>query len=217
MIAIVFALEFESAYFRANHNPRLRVSSWLLGTMGGGAAAILERKLGQTRPKLVVSAGFAGGLQSDIKVGDLILGGNFSDERVLAGLNLGPAWHVGAIQTVDAIIERAEDKRKLGQTTGALAGDLETAHLAKVCAAHDVPMLSVRCISDALEDDMPVPAHILMNPKDGRPAPLQLFQHLMKNPMAVAGFNRLLKNAKTAQKQLAVGLEEILPQLLRQI
>ncbi len=215
MIAVTFALEFESAHFRANHDARLRVSTWLLGTMGVGAAVVLERKLAEMRPSLVISAGFAGGLQPEIKVGDMVLGRNFSDERIAGGLTLGPNWHVGAVQTEGAIIERAEDKRRLGESTGALAGDLETAHLAKVCAAHGVPMLSVRCISDALEDDMPVPAHVLMNPKNGRPEPLALFQHLLRNPPAVMGFNRLLKNAKTAQKQLAAGLEEILPQLLR--
>ena len=43
MIAIAFALEFESAFFRARHDSRLRVAVWLLGTMGAGAAASLLR------------------------------------------------------------------------------------------------------------------------------------------------------------------------------
>lgn len=215
MIAVTFALEFESAHFRANHDSRLRVATWLLGTMGAGAATALERKLAETTPSLVISAGFAGGLQPGIKIGDLVLGRNYSDERIAGGLTLGPNWHVGAVQTEAAIIERAEGKRRLGELTGALAGDLETALLAGVCAKRNVPMLSVRCISDAVEDDMPVPANVLMNPKNGRPEPLLLFQHLLKNPPSVMGFNKLLKNAKIAQKQLAAGLEEILPQLLR--
>lgn len=215
MIAVVFALGFESACFRANHDARLGVSPWLLGSMGEGAAAVLEQRLADMRPRLVISAGFAGGLQSGIQVGDLVLGRNFSDERIVMGLNLGTRWHVGAVQTETVIIEKMADKQRIGQATGALAGDMETAYLARVCANLGVPMLSVRCISDALEDDMPVPANILMNPKDGRPVPLQLFLYLLKNPASVVGFGRLLKNAKTAQRNLAVGLEEILPQLLR--
>lgn len=214
MIAVVFALEFESAAFRDSHG-RLRVDTWLLGTMGTNTIEVLERKLAVTTPALVISAGFAGGLQPELQIGDLVLGRNHSDPRIVSQLQLGPHWHVGDVQTEAAIIERAEDKRRLGQATGALAGDLETAHLARVCAARNIPMLSVRSISDALNDDMPVPADVLMNPKDGRPAPLQLFQHLLKNPASAGGFARLLKNAKLAQKQLAVGLEEILPQLLK--
>ena len=215
MIAVVFALEFESAAFRARHDARLRVETWLLGTMGANTIEVLERKLAAATPSLVISAGFAGGLQPQIQIGDLILGQNHSAPEIVRQLHLGPHWHVGDVRTEAAIIERAKDKRTLGEKTGALAGDLETAHLARVCAEHHVSMLSVRSISDALNDDMPVPANILMNPKDGRPAPLQLFQHLLKNPASAAGFGRLLKNARLAQKQLAVGLDEILPQLLK--
>ena len=64
MIAIAFALEFESACFRARHDPRLRVGVWLLGAMGAGAATSLSRKLDTSIPALLISAGFAGGLQS---------------------------------------------------------------------------------------------------------------------------------------------------------
>lgn len=215
MIAIAFALEFEGAFFRAKHDPRLRVGVWLLGAMGIAAAQSLEKKLGQNQPALVISAGFAGGLQPNLQIGDLLIGTNYSDPRISDALSLGEGWHRGSLLTEAAIVERAEDKRRLAAHSGCLAVDLETAHLAKVCAARGIPMLSVRCISDAEADDMPVPADILMSPKNGRPEPLLLFRHLVANPSSVAGFNRLLKNAKVAQTRLAAGLDEILPQLLR--
>lgn len=214
MIAIAFALEFESVHFRARHDSRLRVASWVLGAMGVEAARILDKRLAGTTPSLVISAGFAGGLQPELKVGGLVLGGNYSDPHLVNKLTLSPAWRVGPVRTEAAIIEKAVDKKRLGQETGALAGDLETAHIAEVCTARGVPMLSVRCISDGLYDDMPVPADILLNPKTYRPEPLLLFRHLMTNPKSMVPFNRLLKNAKTAQAKLAEGLEEILPQLL---
>ncbi|HEY5704459.1 MAG TPA: hypothetical protein VIS96_02680 [Terrimicrobiaceae bacterium] len=215
MIAIAFALEFESSCFRARHNPRLRVSVWLLGAMGAIAAASLERKLDRSVPALLISAGFAGGLRSGLRVGDLVLGENYSDRNVVEKLSLDNRWNVGRVATADAILERAEDKRCLGLETGSLAGDLETARLAEVCAERRVPMLSVRCISDAVEDDLPVPADVLMNPQTGRPSPFLLFRYLMKHPSCVPSFNKLLKNSRMAQVQLAKGLEEILPQLVR--
>ncbi|CAN5601447.1 hypothetical protein BH09VER1_BH09VER1_20670 [soil metagenome] len=214
MIAIAFALEFESVHFRARHDNRLRVATWLLGAMGEEAARILDKRLAETKPALVISAGFAGGLQPELEVGSLVLGKNYSVPSLLEKLKLSPAWRVGDICTESAIIEQAADKIRLGQETGGLAGDLETSHIARVCAERAVPMLSVRCISDALHDDMPVPADILLNPKTYRPEPLLLFRYLLTNPKSVVPFNRLLKNAKTAQAQLAQGLEEILPQLL---
>ncbi len=215
MIAIVFALEFESAVFCARHDSRLRVAVWQLGAMGQGAAGNLERKLADNRPSLVISAGFAGALQSDLAAGDLVIGKNFTDSAIFARLNLGPGWHVGDIHTAAAIIERAEDKRSLARETGCVVGDLETAHIARVCAEQDIPMLALRCISDTADEDMPVPSRTLWNPATGRPEPLQLFRHLIANPSSVSGFKKLLKNAKTAQKNLARGLVELLPQLLR--
>jgi adenosylhomocysteine nucleosidase len=215
MIAIAFALEFESACFRARHDPRLRVGVWLLGGMGVRAAQNLERQLAGATPALLISAGFAGGLQPGLKAGALILGENYSDPAVVSSLSLEDGWRVGCVTTADGILERAEDKRLLGMRTGCLAGDLETAHLARVCAARRVPLLSVRCISDAVESDLPVPANVLLNPKTGRPDPPALFRHLISHPSSVAGFKRLLKDSKLAQSQLAKGLEEILPQLIR--
>ena len=42
-----------------------------------------------------------------------------------------------------------------------------------------------------------------------------LFRYLVSHPSSVTGFNKLLRNSKMAQVQLAEGLEEILPQLVR--
>lgn len=215
MIAVVFALEFESAYFRAHHDSRLRVDTWLLGAMGADAARNLEKRLADSKPALVISAGFAGGLHPDLAIGDLVVGENHSDPAILAKLDLGNSWKRGKLETAAAIVEKAVDKQALARQTGASIADLETAHEARICAAHGVPMLSVRCISDAVDDDMPVPAALLLNPATGRPEPLQLFRHLITNPGAVPGFNQLLKNAKIAQKNLAAGLEGLLPQLLK--
>jgi adenosylhomocysteine nucleosidase len=215
MIAIAFALEFESAVFAAKQDRRLRVATWLLGAMGAGTAEVLTKKLVSTKPQLIVSAGFAGGLQPGFAVGDLVLGENYSDPAIASRLNLGPRWHRGNLFTAEAIVEKSEEKRKLGAETGCVMADLETAHLARVCAEHQISMLSVRCISDAVEDDMPVPAAVLLNPETGRPDSLGLFRHLITNPTCVGGFNTLLKNAKIAQNGISDGLTEILPQLLR--
>ena len=217
MIAIAFALEFESACFRARHDPRLRVGVWLLGEMGLGAAKNLEKRLGDTRPTLLISAGFAGGLQPGLEAGALILGENHSDANIVSRLDLNERWHVGSVITAERILETAEDKKLLGIRTGCLAVDLETAHLALVCAARGLPMLSIRCISDRVEDDLPVHSDVLLNPRTGRPDPLALFRYLIAHPSSVAGFNQLLKNSRVAQDQLAKGLEEILGQLIQNI
>jgi hypothetical protein len=66
-----------------------------------------------------------------------------------------------------------------------------------------------------MNDDLPVPADVLLNPRTGRPDPLKLFRYMMMCPTCIGGFNKLLKNSRIAQVELARGLEEILPQLVR--
>ena len=99
MIAIAFALEFESACFRARHDPRLRVGVWLLGAMGVGAATSLERDLTTASRRCLISAGFAGGLQPGLNAGDLVLGENHSDPKIVAKFSLDKRWHVGGVST----------------------------------------------------------------------------------------------------------------------
>ena len=53
MIAVAFALEFESVCFCARHDPRLRVGVWFLGAMGAAAALSVKRMLIDTVPDLL--------------------------------------------------------------------------------------------------------------------------------------------------------------------
>jgi len=217
MIAVAFALEFEGAYFRSKYDKRLRLSIWQFGAMGVTAAEVAERKLNASKPDLLVSAGFAGALQPDLEIGDLVIGQNYTDPGVLAGLNLSSKWRLGDLATVPAILENEQDKRAVAEKTGAIIADMETALLHEMCQARGIPLLSVRAISDTLTYQMPVPSSVLLNPRTGRPESLLLFRHLIANPLAVTGFNSLVKNARGAQVALGVGLEELLPQLLRSV
>lgn len=215
MIAVVFALEYESAVYRARSKPQLIVDSWVLGAMGARCVPPFEAKLSRVTPEIVISAGFAGGLSPDTKVGDLVIGRNYTDPVLMERLSGLDGWRLGDLYTADAIVEVASEKLRLGASTGAIVADLETAHLAGICLSRGIPLVSVRCISDAAADDMPVPADVLMNPLTGRPEPLALFRHLVSKPGCVPAFNALLRNAKTAQAALAKGLDQVVSALLR--
>ena len=69
-------------------------------------------------------------------------------------------------------------------------------------------MLSVRCISDPVEDDLPVPADVLLDARTGRPDSLAFFRYLIGHRFECSGFNQLLKNARVAQIELAKGLKK---------
>lgn len=215
MIAVVFAIEFESAGFRARQERRLCVSVLTLGVMGKRGAPMLEKLIQQHRPEIIVSAGFSGALQPGLPVGTIVLAENFSDPALLKSLAVPHSFRIGRIFTADDILETAAHKTAIGQTTGALAGDLESSHLHEVCIRNSVKMLSVRSISDAIDQSLPIPSSVLLDPESGRANPKAIFQYLFRNPSKAPEFARLLRDAKTAQQTLASGIQQILPSLLR--
>ncbi|MEI6278863.1 MAG: hypothetical protein WCQ16_05695 [Verrucomicrobiae bacterium] len=216
MIAVVFAMEFESAGFRAVQKSRLCVSVWTLGVMGKRTAASLEKLILENRPEMVISAGLSGALQPDIPVGTVLLGENFTDRELASSLPIPEGFLVGRIVTSDEILETAAKKTALGRESGALAVDMETAHLHAVCTRNGVRMVSIRCITDTMQQDLPIPGHVLMDAETGRTNPGAIFRYLFRHPASVPEFARLVRNARLAQQTLANGLnEKILPPLLK--
>jgi nucleoside phosphorylase len=216
MIATVFALEFESAEFRAMQRRRLCVSVWTLGVTGQRCAAALQRMIVKNRPEIVVSAGFSGSLQAGLELGTIVIGENFSDPQLVRRVQSMGNFLSGPISTVPEILETSDAKKHLGMSSGALVGDLESAHLYEVCRHAGIPMLSVRTVSDTLEQDMPLPADVLINPKTGRSDPSAIFQYLFRHPTQAAQFAKLVRGARFAQQSLAAALESIIPVVLRQ-
>lgn len=215
MIATVFALEFESAGYRAIQAPQLCVCVWTLGVTGYRSAPALKRLIEKGRPRAVVSAGFSGALKPELPLGRVIIGENFSDPAILGRLTGSPHYQTGPITTAAEILETSQAKRNLGEASGALAVDLESSHLYEICRASGIPMLSVRCISDTLDQDLSLPSSVLINPENGKSDPSLVFQYLFRHPAKVPQFARLVSGARTAQKSLAIALGQILPEVLR--
>jgi len=216
MIATVFALEFESAGFRSLQGRRLCASVWTLGVTGERSGAVLRRLIEKTRPEVIVSAGFSGALQPDLALGTIVIGENFSDPRILRTFRNLTGFRTGSILTVPDILETSAVKRSLGKTSGALAVDLESAHLCQACCEAGVPMVSVRTISDTLDQDVPLPGNVLINSRTGRCDPAAIFTYLFQHPGKAAQFAKLVSSARLAQQSLANALASILPLMLKQ-
>ena len=215
MIAVVFALEFESAGFRAVQSRQLCVETWNLGVTGVRSADALRRMIAINQPEIIVSAGFSGSLSPELQMGAIVIGQNYTDPDLLRLLSVFPQYRTGPIVTAPYILETAAAKNELAAASGALAGDLESEHLHKVCLETGIKMVSVRTISDTLQQDLPVPGDILINPESGKTDPSAIFRYLFTHPAKAAQFARLVTGAKVAQQSLARALAEILPALLK--
>ena len=167
-------------------------------------------------PRAVISAGYAGGLAPRLRAGDLVLGENHSDARLAAEAR---RWlkdeplHGGSIVSRDRVAATAAAKSALAAEAGALAVDMETEWIAGVCAGAGVPMLSLRVISDAADQDFPVPGHILFNAARQRPRYLALPAWLLSHPGRIAPFAAFVRGLGPARARLTRALRVLVGHL----
>src|SRR5579864_9120366 len=88
MIAITFALRTESSGLAAQLRDGKIDNQQIEIVHTGVGRKMCELKMQEflrgTRPDLLISAGFAGGVTEELRVGDLVLAENFSDPQLLA-------------------------------------------------------------------------------------------------------------------------------------
>jgi adenosylhomocysteine nucleosidase len=181
-VAVLFALPVEAGGFEDIVRPRRwiegegfsvafgmlhekRIAIAITGTGREAAQTATEAILDAHKPAWVISTGFAGGLQEDLGLNDLILAdavldiqGNKLrlDLRVdRAALESAKGVHAGALLTVDRIVHAPGEKRALGEKTGALGVDMETLAVAETCRRREVPFSAVRIVSDRMDDELP--------------------------------------------------------------
>jgi adenosylhomocysteine nucleosidase len=157
----------------------------------------------------LISAGFAGGLNDQLNVGDLLLAQNFSTaelSKAARSLLVNLPIHVANLLTVPSMIDSNEERNKIAQATGAAAVDMETEFIARACAEHGVPLLSLRVISDTPRQRFPAPAHVLFNIERQRTSVMTLVLYLCKHPTGLRGLIRFASQIARARETLTEAL-----------
>ena len=230
MIAITFALPAESADFvRLLEKPRLNSREGvenIRGRLHGKLVAVIHTGVGKMicrqrmevmfrREKFewLISAGFAGALEQELRVGHLLIAENYSSPKLLAAHQLeltADKIFLGKLATVPRMIESMAQRETLNKRTGAAAVDMETETIAEICQAHDVPMLSVRAISDTSVEPFPAPAHVLFDLAKQKTDFVRLGSYLLTHPTALARLNAFRQRIGIARKALTDALDRIL-------
>lgn len=237
-VAVVFALGAEQGCFedrladvttvQASVGPirtgRLlgrTVTTVVSGVGPAKAAAACEALLLGHRPRVVISAGFCGGLQThlrrnDVVVADRILSTDgqtrIADLAFRESLRL-PTGCVGPWLTVERIVTRSAEKRALGERTGAWACEMESSAVAEVCEMRGVSFLAVRAVSDAVDDDLPNDLEPLMNARTTAGTLGAVVGTLWRRPASIKDLLKLKEHALTAADALAKFLVDVIGQL----
>jgi nucleoside phosphorylase len=156
-------------------------------TVGLGAALLarLEGPAALGHPAAALVTGLAGGCGPDLRPGDLVIGepvmrpGAGLDghpdpalraraERALEAAGL--RYRVGPLLTVDRVVASPREKAGAFAAHGALAVDMESAHVIAWARRAGLPALAVRAVADGPDDEVPPELLRAVGP-DGRMRP----------------------------------------------
>ncbi|PQO39070.1 hypothetical protein C5Y96_04190 [Blastopirellula marina] len=239
-VVVLFALGVESAGFKESLESAATVKmekrTVTVGKLGERAVGVVETGVGRKAaeaavrdvieiigPKWIVSAGFAGGLVSDLKRGHVVMASCVSDiegNEVTIPLNLTPeqieatqGLASGKLLTVDRIIGTVEEKRELGEKHTAVAVDMETLAIAQACHEKQTKVISVRIISDTVDQPLPKDLEKLMSQKTTSGMLGAAAATIFNRPGSIKDMWNLNAMANKASDKLAGFLGGVLPQL----
>jgi nucleoside phosphorylase len=203
---ICFALKEEAAPFRKLAADKSNISILIVGIGRKNAEKAVREFLAADSPKLVFTCGFAGGLNPDLKSGDIIF--ETSDENLSAKL-LADGAKSAKFFCSERIATTVAEKKQLRDETGADAVEMESAVIHAVCVERGIPCATVRVISDTANEDLPLDFNKLAKP-DMNLDFGKLFLAIAKSPQKIPALMELQKKTKFAAEQLAKILEKIL-------
>lgn len=227
---VVFAVPIEADAFArlANDTVDLRAGSlefheglvagrrvaWCVAGVGRDAATRATRLLVDGhRPRLLVSAGFAGGLEPSLPRGRVIRPAQVVRPDGSAELPLAHAMPLAGrpltLVTADQIITTPAGKETLRAACGADAVDMETFAVAEAAAAADLLCASVRVISDDATQTLPREVAALARPQSSMRRLGAALGAIGRRPRAALDLWGLYENAVVDGRALAAALADL--------
>jgi nucleoside phosphorylase len=229
-IAVTFALPAESSEFlrrlgnksRANRNG-IRI---VHGTIGHRSIEVIHTGVGENicRQRIgrflenqqfdfLISTGFAGALDNELQINDLLVAKNFStvDLKDVQSSLSNVSIHAANMLTVPALIDSSEERERMARESGASAVDMETEFIARACAVHGIPLLALRVITDTPTQLFPAPPHVLFDIQQQRTDIAAFAKFLLAHPRRLPCLVQFARRIARARTTLAKALVEIVP------
>jgi adenosylhomocysteine nucleosidase len=196
---VCFALAEEAAPFRKLALKIPDVEILITGIGAGNAETSVRKFLAKNLPKLVLTCGFAGGLNPELESGDVVYITGYADlEERLADAGAKHASFFSAPHIATTVAE----KQQLRTQTGADVVEMESGAILAVCRESRIPCAMVRAISDTAGENLPLDFNRLMRP-DMSLDPGKLAWAIVKAPWKIPALIQLHKKTSFAAKELA--------------
>src|SRR4029077_11691873 len=225
-IAVTFALPAESSEFlrrlgnksRADRNG-VRI---VRGTIGHRSIEVVHTGVGgnSCRKRIgkflenqqfdfLISAGFAGSLNHELQVTDLLVAKNFSTVDLKHASLSNVSIYAANMLTVPVLIDSSEERERIARESRASAVDMETEFIARACAAHGIPLLDPRVITDTPTEPLPAPPSVLFDIEQQRTHVAVLARFFLAHPKRMLGLVQFARRVARARKTLSSALVRI--------
>ena len=205
---VCFALREEAAPFRALAGARPDVFILVTGVGKTNSINSLRKTFKNFIPLCLFTCGYAGGLNPQLASGDLVMDSDpaFDRQAQLRAAGVQPARFLCG----DRILTTIPEKQTAWAATRCDAVEMESEAIRQLCRERGVPAATVRVISDAATETLPLDFNRLMKPDQsihlGR-----LALALMKAPGKVPELMRMHRRFQAAGRKLAQALSQALP------
>jgi len=209
---VCFALNAEAAPFRKIAAAKAGVAVLVVGIGRQNAERALRAALAHNSPDLVLTCGFAGGLAPALQAGVVVFETGVSAGPEVAGWQarlLAAGARPAKFFCADRIATTAAEKARLRAETGADAVEMESAAIQAVCRERGLPCLTVRVISDAADEDLPLDFNALARPDKSLHAG-KLALAIARAPGKIGALMALGRKTALAARQLATVLEQVI-------
>ena len=168
----------------------------------GGIGAEAARRAAEAivtlyKPPLVISAGFAGGLDPALRAGHALTPRTVIDagdgSRSDSGTGQGVLVSFGAVAD-------AEQKASLARAYGADLVDMEAAAVSRCAQAHGIQFMACKAVSDSRDQRLPPVARFVAS--DGTFQSFRFLAHVAMRPWLWVGVGQLARNSAIAAQSL---------------
>jgi nucleoside phosphorylase len=202
-VLFCFALEQEARFFC---QPGMEI---LITGMGrDNAERSLHSALKREQHQLVLSCGFAGALNPYLTTGTVVFATD--EDAGLAPVLVASGACPVRFHSTDHVVTSAAEKRELWEATGADAVEMESHITRAICRAHGIPSATIRVISDAAQETLPLDFNALMTAEQ-RLNYGKLILTLLVSPRKIPALLRLQRQTQMAARKLATVLSKVIP------
>jgi len=206
---VCFAVKEEAVFFQPWARSRADVRLLITGMGRKNAEEAFLKALALGWPRLVLTCGFAGGLDPSLRCGDVVY--ETDDAGELQAALAGSCARPGKFHCVDSVAVTSASKAELRRQTGAAAVEMESGAVRALARKQGIPSATLRVILDTAGEDLPLDFNSLMTP-DMRMDPVKLGLSLARSPGKIPVLIRFRKQTQTAARALARALERVLDQ-----